>query len=116
MARTFFRPAEAGWVQDAADPAARYIRLWTRKEAAGKVTGICLDRSLRIDVAGDPGAGAVSGTAVRPVPVALEQVDGRPAVATVVDIDAPAGFLAAAAMLGREPFVVRMRDFAAVPA
>jgi 4'-phosphopantetheinyl transferase len=116
LAGTFFRPAEAGWVQAAADPAARYIRLWTRKEAAGKVTGICLDRSLRIDVGGDPGVQVAGRSGGRPLPVVLEQIDGRPAAAAVVDIDAPAGFLAAAAMLGREPFGVRMREFAAVPA
>jgi 4'-phosphopantetheinyl transferase len=50
LARAFFRPSEARTVESAVDRPARYIRLWTRKEAAGKVTGICLDRTLRIDV------------------------------------------------------------------
>jgi 4'-phosphopantetheinyl transferase len=96
LARTFFRPSEARTVESAMDRAAHYIRLWTRKEAAGKVTGICLDRTLRIDVDGEG-----------PRRVDLEHVDGSGAMARVIDVAAPDGFLAAAAMLGEEPFTVR---------
>ena len=105
LAQTFFRPAEARAVESAADQPARYIRLWTRKEAAGKVTGISLDRTLTIDVAGDG-----------PRNIDLERVDGRRAKARVADIAAPDGFLAAAAMLGEQPFAVRLSMFSLVPA
>lgn len=105
LARAFFRPSEARTVESAVDRPARYIRLWTRKEAAGKVTGICLDRTLRIDVGGDG-----------PRVVGLERVDGSGAMAGIIDVAAPEGFLAAAAMLGEEQFTVRMSTFSWVPA
>jgi 4'-phosphopantetheinyl transferase len=105
LARSFFRSHEARTVEAAADRPARYIRLWTRKEAAGKVVGISLDRALRIDAA---------GIATRPVD--LEHLDGGRGVGRITDIDAPVGFLAAAALLGDEPFAVRMSTFAPVPA
>ena len=105
LAGTFFRPCEARAVESAADQPARYIRLWTRKEAAGKVTGISLDRTLVIEVDGDGQR-----------PIDLEHVDGSPAKARVTDIDAPDGFLAAVAMLGAEPFAVRPSMSRLVPA
>lgn len=105
LARTFFRPHEALTVEAAVDRPARYIRLWTRKEAAGKMVGTNLDRTLRVDVVG---AGAR--------PVELERLDGGRAVVRVNDIDAPDGFLAAAALPGAEPFVVRMSSYRPVPA
>jgi len=105
LARTFFRPHEVASVENAVDRPGRYIRLWTRKEAAGKVTGISLDRTLRIDAVGRPGR-----------PVDLDCPDGGRGMARITDIDAPEGFLAAAALLGDEPFLVRPATFHAVPA
>lgn len=121
LARTFFRPDEALAVAGAADPPARYVRLWTRKEAAGKVTGIGLDQALRIDAietcdeAADPadeaGAAGVAGRSV-----GIEDPAGARGTARVVDIEAPAGFLAAVAMLGGAPITVRAATLAPVPA
>ncbi|MFN8197114.1 MAG: 4'-phosphopantetheinyl transferase superfamily protein [Nakamurella multipartita] len=105
LARTFFPAPEARAVEAAADPPARYIRLWTRKEAAGKVVGLNLDRTLRIGVV---------DTATGPVP--LERLDGGPAVGRITDIAAPGALLAAVARLGPEPFTVRMSSLAPVPA
>jgi len=108
LAGTFFGPGEARAVERAADQRAHFIRLWTRKEAAGKVTGISLDRTLRIDA--DVDDGSAGG------PVDLEHVDAGAAKAWITDIDAPNGFLAAAAMLGAEPFAVHRSTFSVVPA
>lgn len=105
LAHTFFPAPEAATVEAAADPSARYIRLWTRKEAAGKVVGLNLDHTVRIGVA---------HVATRPVE--LERLDGGPAVGRITDIAAPDGLLAAVARLGPEPFTVRMSSWTPVPA
>lgn len=117
LARTFFRPAEAGSVATAADPPARYVRLWTRKEAAGKVTGISLECALRIEVndATDATGGTVaSGAAGRPIDV--EDPTGARVTSRLVDIEAPDGFLAAVAMLGGAAVIVRPATLQPVPA
>lgn len=108
LARTFFPSDEARSVAAAADPPARYVRLWTRKEAAGKVTGISLDRALRID--------AIDATGSTGRPVGIEDPAGDRRLARVVDIDAPEGFLAAVAMLGAAPVAVRSATLRTVPA
>lgn len=129
LARTFFRPHEARGVAASTDPPARYVRLWTRKEAAGKVTGVGLERALRIDAddaddpddpdhtdhADDPDDTAdASGIPGRPV--GIEDPAGARGSARVVDIPAPEGFLAAAAMLGAAPVTVRAATPWTVPA
>ncbi|WP_420122146.1 4'-phosphopantetheinyl transferase family protein [Nakamurella sp.] len=98
LARTFFRPDEAGSVAAAVDPPARYVRLWTRKEAAGKVTGVALDRALLVDAIGVGGR-----------PAGIEDPTGARGAARIIDIEAPEGFLAAVAMLGGAPVTVRAR-------
>lgn len=111
LARTFFPPDEARSVAAAADPPARYVRLWTRKEAAGKVTGIGLDRALRIDA-----TDAIDATGSTGRPVGIEDPAGARGMARVVDIDAPEGFLATVAMLGAAPVAVRSAMLRPVPA
>ena len=117
LARTFFPPPEAGSVRAATDPVARYVRLWTRKEAAGKVTGIGLDRALAIEVTDTTDTSDTTDTG-GPVgrTVDVEDPAGVPEPVRMTDIDAPEGFLAAVAMLGGAPVTVRSATLAPVPA
>jgi 4'-phosphopantetheinyl transferase len=71
----------------------RFAELWTRKEALVKAAGGRLSWGLMVPVAG-------------PAPVLAEH-DGP---YRIVDLDAPAGFRAAVALAGAEPFTVRYRS------
>jgi 4'-phosphopantetheinyl transferase len=90
MARRFFPPTEADLVARAG--AETFTRLWARKEAVVKSAGDRLTRGLGLPVAGDPPP---------PVTHAGETY-------TVADLTAPAGFRAAVALAGPEPYVIRM--------
>lgn len=91
MARRWFTGAEAGLV--AADGPERFAQLWARKEAVVKAAGDRLTRGLALPVAGEPPP--------------LVGHDGEPYA--LADLPAPAGFRAALALRGAEPFTVRMR-------
>ncbi|GGM09688.1 4'-phosphopantetheinyl transferase family protein [Dactylosporangium sucinum] len=88
MAARFFPPGEASLV--ARDGPERFAELWARKEAVVKAAGDRLTRGLCLPVAGD-------------APPVVEH-DGVPFA--VRDVGAPAGFRAAVALAGAEPFTV----------
>jgi 4'-phosphopantetheinyl transferase len=89
MAARFYPPAEA----HVAGPDA-FALLWARKEAVVKAAGGRLTRGLAVPVAG-------------PSPVLAEH-DGPYVVA---DVEAPAGFRAAVALAGADPFTVRVHHY-----
>jgi 4'-phosphopantetheinyl transferase len=89
MAARFYPPAE----RFVTEPDA-FALLWARKEAVVKAAGGRLTRGLAVPVAG-------------PSPVLAEH-DGPYLVA---DVEAPAGFRAAVALAGAEPFTVRVRRY-----
>jgi 4'-phosphopantetheinyl transferase len=94
LSARFYPPAEAAYVADGRDEAARadrFTRLWCRKEAVVKAAGGRLWPNLTVAVLG----GDVVGIAE------------PPGVHRVADVPAPAGFRAAVALAGAAPFVVR---------
>ena len=94
LSARFYPPAEAAYVADGRDEAARadrFTRLWCRKEAVVKAAGGRLWPNLTIAVLG----GDVVGCAEPPGPH------------RVADVPAPAGFRAAVALSGAVPFVVQ---------
>ena len=99
LAKRFFLPSEADSVaaQPAALQASRFLRLWTRKEAAGKASGLPLDQALKFPV------DAVDGCAV------LTPVDGESRRMT--DIDCNADYLGTVAMMGGGQFRVITRQW-----
>ncbi|WP_433218720.1 4'-phosphopantetheinyl transferase family protein [Dactylosporangium sp. CS-047395] len=86
MARRFFPPVEADITESGT-----FAQLWARKEAVVKAAGDRLTRGLLLPVAGDP-----------PPRVTHDGV-----IYTLADLEAPAGFRAAVALAGPEPFVIR---------
>lgn len=100
LATRYFPPCEAALVTSAA-PELRmdtYLRLWTRKEACVKAAGARLALGLGLPVAGESGVRLVTDPTGR-----------LPAPWLVRDLDAPAGYRAAVAMAGTEPYAVRRR-------
>ncbi len=99
LANRFFLPAEARSI--AAQPAHLqvrwFLRLWTRKEAAGKASGLPLDQALKFPV------DAVDGCAV------LTPVDGDSR--RITDIDCGADYLGTVAMMGAGRFRVIARQW-----
>jgi 4'-phosphopantetheinyl transferase len=95
MAARFYPPAEARYVlaaAGAAEQAARFTRLWTRKEACVKVTGGRLIPGLALPAAG-------SG------PVLVSDPGGPlPGPYLVRDVPVPSGFRAAVALEGALPY------------
>ena len=94
LSARFYPPAEAAYVADGRDEAARadrFTRLWCRKEAVVKAAGGRLWPNLTIAVLG----GDVVGCAE------------PPGVHRVADVPAPAGFRAAVALSGAAPFVAQ---------
>ena len=94
MSTRFYPPAEATYVatgRDASARADRFMRLWSRKEAAVKAAGGRLWPNLGI---------AVLGCDV----VSCAEPPGAHQVA---DVPAPAGFWAAVALAGAAPFVTQ---------
>jgi 4'-phosphopantetheinyl transferase len=80
----------------------RYQRLWTRKEACGKASGVPVMGAVTLAV--DP-AGVCT-----PAPgSAGERYGAR--TCWVSDYPAPDGYLAAVAMQGRRPFTVDSRSW-----
>ena len=102
LANRFFLPAEARSV--AAQPAHLqvwwFLRLWTRKEAAGKASGLPLDQALKFPV------DAVDGCAE------LDPVDGD--CRRVADIDCGADYLGTVALMGSGKFRVTTRRWTGV--
>jgi 4'-phosphopantetheinyl transferase len=88
----------AGWYAASADPAAGLLRTWVRKEAVLKAAG--------------------TGLAVSPRTVAVAPPDAPAAVVggayALVDLDAPAGAVAALAVAAPGPVVVESLDGNAV--
>ncbi|NUR58754.1 MAG: 4'-phosphopantetheinyl transferase superfamily protein [Catenulispora sp.] len=87
MARRYFPADEAASVAAADDPVDAFARLWARKEAVSKAAGGRLMPVLR-------------------VPVESVASDYR-----VVDLSVSAGFRAAVALAGAEPFTVEMAEW-----
>lgn len=93
MARRYFPESEAAEVADADDPADAFARLWARKEAVTKAAGGRLTQFLPLPT--PPGAtGETAGSVYR-----------------VADVDVPAGFRAAVALVGSEPFAVELNEW-----
>lgn len=85
LAVRYYPPNEAYSVISAADPAARFAQLWSRKEACVKVGGGRLIPSLRW-----PGTG--------------DEITGPASSYHVHDLDVPNGFHGAVAAAGSAPF------------
>ena len=99
LANRFFLPSEARSV--AARPAALqvawFLRLWTRKEAAGKASGLPLDQALKFPV------DALDGCALLNCPVG----DSR----RIADIDCGGDYIGTVAMMGAGHFAVTTRQW-----
>ncbi|NUR25477.1 MAG: 4'-phosphopantetheinyl transferase superfamily protein [Catenulispora sp.] len=91
MARRYFSAAEAERVAGAEDPVDVFAQLWARKEAVSKAAGGRLTQVLPLPTSDS----AVVGTDTSPY--------------RVVDIDMAAGFRAAVALQGSDPFSVELR-------
>ena len=94
MSARFYPPAEAAFVADGRDEGARadrFTRLWCRKEAVVKAAGGRLWPNLKIAVLGGDVVGCAEPSGAH----------------RVADVPAPAGFLAAVALVGAAPFVAR---------
>jgi 4'-phosphopantetheinyl transferase len=92
MARRYFPAEEAEFVRAAADPvarAARFARLWSRKEALVKAHGGRLAQGLRVPV-----------TPPAPPPGSIPAGDTWPAGYRLTDVPAPPGYRAAVALSG----------------
>lgn len=92
MARRFYPPGEAALVTGDGGHE-RFAALWARKESLVKAAGARLTRGLATPVAG-------------PAPVVVQH-DGP---FRIDDLAAPAGFRAAVALAGEEPFTVTQHD------
>ena len=92
MARRYFPPSEAQEVADAADSADAFALLWSRKEAVTKAAGARL-------------------TQVLPLLTPAGGVEFGGCSYCVADIAAPAGFRAAIALAGSEPFTVELNEW-----
>jgi 4'-phosphopantetheinyl transferase len=99
MSARFFTAEEASYVAAArADRRmARFVRLWTRKEACVKAAGGRLSQGLRLPV---PGPGAV---------LVHRPGSGLPGPFLVRDLPAPPGYGAAVALVGADPYAVSRR-------
>ena len=99
LANRFFLPTEAQSV--AAQPVAlqvpRFLRLWTRKEAAGKASGLPLDQALKFPV------DAISGCALSNFPAGGSR--------QVADLDRDGAYIGAVALLGEGHFTVTRRQW-----
>lgn len=98
LSARFFAPDEAAYVadgEDAGPSADRFAHLWTRKEAVVKAAGGRLWPNLAIAVRD------------RPV-ISCAEPAGQ---CRVADLTAPAGFRAAVALTGAEPFTVTLSDW-----
>jgi len=93
MARRYFPEPEAREVVEAADRADGFARLWARKEAVTKAFGGRLTQVLPLFTP----------------PQAVVDVPGERC--RVVDVDVPAGFRAAIALVGAEPFTVEVDEW-----
>lgn len=93
MARRYFPEPETAEVTDAEDRADAFARLWARKEAVTKAAGNRLTQVLSLPT--PPGA----------------TVEFAGSVYRVADVDVPAGFRAAVALAGSEPFAVRLNEW-----
>ena len=93
MARRYFPESEAREVAEAADPADGFARLWARKEAVTKAFGGRLTQVLPLRT---PSQAVVGFAGER---------------CRVVDVDVPAGFCAAVAVVGDEPFAVELNEW-----
>ncbi len=94
LAHRFLRAEEAAAVAAGGSPV--YVGLWVRKEACVKAAGARLVDGLRLAVC---------------APVVTDP-DGRvPGRWAVRDLPAPAGYAAAVALAGAEPYRVRMRHW-----
>jgi phosphopantetheinyl transferase len=83
------------WSADPGGPAGRFARLWCRKEACVKVHGGRLAEGLHLPVH-------------MPGPLVVRDPAGAlPGACRVRDVPAPAGYRAAVALGGDQPFVVR---------
>jgi 4'-phosphopantetheinyl transferase len=106
MAERFYPAAEARFVARAAPAgqAARFLRLWARKEACVKVTGGLLLCGLRLGV-------RMSGDIV------VSDPEGPlPGPYLVKDVRVPPGFHASVAVEGAAPFRLRTRSWPGRPA
>lgn len=99
LARRFFPGPEAAEVTAATDPGLVFARLWARKEAVVKAQGDRLMAGLRIPVRG--GRSEVTG---HPESLAYR----------VTDVPAPAGFQAAVALAGSEPYTVELLEWSPI--
>ena len=99
LAQRFFPEPEAAEVIAATDPDLVFARLWTRKEAVIKAQGGRLMSGLRIPVQG-------KGSEVTGHPPALP--------CRVTDLPAPAGFQAAVALAGPEPYTVKVLEWSPI--
>jgi len=92
----FFPETEAAEVLAAPEPGVAFARLWARKEAVIKAQGDRLMRGLRIPVQGR-----------------RSEVTGHPQALSyrVTDLPAPAGFQAAVALAGPEPYTVESQEW-----
>ncbi|GAA2868961.1 4'-phosphopantetheinyl transferase [Actinoplanes cyaneus] len=94
LAGRFLSAADAAAVRDGGS--ATYVGLWVRKEACVKAAGGRLIDGLRLPV----------GT-----PVVADPRGRLTGHWTVRDLPAPAGYAAAVALAGADPYRVRMRDW-----
>jgi 4'-phosphopantetheinyl transferase len=100
LARRFFPVPEAQEVLAASDPGLAFARLWARKEAVIKVDGGRLMPGLAIAVQGSRSE-LVGRSQARPH--------------RVTDLPVPAGYQAAVALAGPEPYEVTMLDWSPAP-
>ncbi|CAG6398373.1 4'-phosphopantetheinyl transferase superfamily protein [Streptomyces cocklensis] len=104
MARRYFPAEEAEFVRAAADPvarAARFARLWSRKEALVKAHGGRLTQGLRVPVT--PPVAPPGNTPAG---------DAWPAGYRITDVPAPPGYRAAVALSGLADYRVTPRRWA----
>lgn len=87
MARRYFPEQEAASVAAAEDPMDAFARLWARKEAVSKAAGGRLTPVLRVSV------------------------DSVASGFRVVDLNVRAGYRAAVALAGTEPFTVELAEW-----
>ena len=111
MSGRYYPPLEASFVAAADRPQrqlARFLRLWTRKEACLKVAGDRLIPGLKLPVRGSGTGSGSSG------PIIVADPGGPlPGPYLVTDVQAPPGFYASVAIAGAEPYRVRKRWWSA---